>query len=92
MSFNVHPIAMQRARHGFFRHNERTTLRGRGNLENFLGKCIGHGQKTGFREWRTRLFNSIESVDTKLIGTQSMKTQTTLMIGFPISKLWTPTY
>jgi len=45
MSFNVSPIAIKRAFLEVFRHNERTTLRSRGNFLDFSGKWIGRGQK-----------------------------------------------
>lgn len=68
------PITIKRAflLGGVFRHNERTTLRSRGNFLDFSGKCIGRGQKTCFRAWRTHLLNSMESVHTKLIGAQGL--------------------
>ena len=72
--------------HGVFRHNVRSTLtlRGGGDCWDSSGrwgssgkwrssaKWIDRGQKTRFRARRTRLLNSVESVHTKLIGTQSV--------------------
>ncbi len=67
------PSPFKVLRNGVFRHNERTTLRIKGNFGASSGKWIGRGQKkTRFRAWRAHLLNSIENVHTKLIGTQSL--------------------
>ena len=40
MNLDVPPIAIQRDRHGVFRHNQRTTLRDIGNFGDSSGKCL----------------------------------------------------
>jgi hypothetical protein len=42
---NIPPIAIQRDWHGFFRHNERTALRDKGNCGGSCGKWIDRGRK-----------------------------------------------